>query len=87
MLVALACGRSTGQPEPDIVVPVVPLIPVALSDPTVVIVVVPRTTPQNSGKDNIQCKDMIFFENSLFQKKSSASPRKNKKALRASAKG
>jgi hypothetical protein len=52
MLVVLTDGRSSGQAETDIVVPVVSVIPVAASDPGIVIIIVPGTATQHGGAGN-----------------------------------
>lgn len=56
----LACGRSSGQPKTDIVVPVISVVPVATSDPTIVIIIVPRAASQHGGSGNTHPKDQFF---------------------------
>ena len=54
--------RSTGATEPDIVVPVGPLIPVAIGRTTIVIIVVPRPAPQNGVFRTTPEANIAFFK-------------------------
>jgi len=50
--------RSSGDPEPIVVVPVVP---VPIGGPAIIgIVIVPRTAAQNGVLDSSRCKNAIF---------------------------
>jgi hypothetical protein len=69
-------SSSSGRTEPRIVVPVVPLIPVAIGDPAIVVIVVPRAAAQNGDRRHTRHKFPFFLRKSVSpQKKISASPK------------
>ena len=74
---AIPIGSSSGQTEPIIVVPVVPIVPVAIGDPTIVIIVVPRAAAQNGNWRHSRHKDPFFLKNFRLRRN-----KKEKKPLR-----
>jgi hypothetical protein len=57
---AIPIGSSSGQTEPIVIVPVVPIVPVPIGDPAIVIIVVPRAAAQNGNWRHSRHKDHFF---------------------------
>ena len=70
MLAALASvKRSSGNAKTDIVVPVCSVVPVAVSDPAIIVIIVPGPAAQHSVEAVSGAKVRFFFKNLRLRRK------------------